>query len=846
MGKYGKKQIALKYEVEEKAKPRDDFAHSIKPLKELLDSVRHLEGFPVGEDEDILALSDPPYYTACPNPYINDFIQRFGKPYDPQQDDYHCTPFVGDVSEGKNDPIYNAHSYHTKVPHKAIKKFIKHYTKEGDIVFDGFCGSGMTGVAAQLLNRRALLVDLCPAATFIAYNYNNSVDAEEFEQEATRILEEVEEECGWMYETLHTDGETKGRINYTVWSDVFICPYCQNEYVFWQAAVDQKRGKVLAEYKCPECKAKITKRECERAEITFFDQAIGQEVRQAKQVPVMINYSVGKKRFEKEPDQFDLDLIQKIEDSTIPYWFPTNALPEGHNTKQPKRSHGVTHVHHFYTKRNLWVLSRLFDRHGESFFSAGIKFVFQSSILRSTKTNRFRFKGTGGLSGTLYIPSLIFERNVLSLVGNKLRDVVKMMETLNHSNFNAMIGTQSNSTPSAKESCNYVDYIFTDPPFGSNLMYSELNFLWEAWLKVFTNNQKEAIVNSTQNKGLDEYKALMTACFKEMYRILKPNRWITVVFHNSKASVWNAIQDAITKAGFVIAQVTVMDKKQGSFKQVTSAGAVKNDLIINAYKPKQEFSDRFLKNAGQGMEQDFIAEHLSRLPAEPNVERTEQMLYSKLLAQYVQRGYIVRYSARQFHRLLDEYFKEVDGYWFTREQLPQYEEWKMASGLESIEEIKTGQRVFVTDEKTALTWLYQFLDKPRSFSDIYTAYHQAVALIEDEIPELRDLLDSNFIYEDKLYRRPHTKDEQEAVEARRERELERAFDVLLAEAQSSSRRLRNVRKEALKHGFTKAYQEQRFADILTVAKKLSRKILEENGEINDFVEIAHIKLGEDS
>ncbi len=840
MGKYGKKQIALKYEVEEKAKPRDDFAHSIKPLKELLDSVRHLDGFPLGEDEDILALSDPPYYTACPNPYINDFIQRFGKPYDPKQDDYHCTPFVGDVSEGKNDPIYNAHSYHTKVPHKAIMKFIEHYTKEGDIVFDGFCGSGMTGVAAQLLNRRALLVDLCPAATFIAYNYNTPVDAEEFEQEATRILEEVEEECGWMYETLHTDGETKGRINYTVWSDVFICPYCQNEYVFWQAAVDQKRGKVLAEYKCPECKAKITKRECERAEITFFDQAIGREVTQAKQVPVMINYSMGKKRFEKEPDQFDLDLIQKIEDSTIPYWFPTNALPEGHNTKQPKRSHGVTHVHHFYTKRNLWILAKLFSKCDTNL----LKLWFNTQLINISKLNRYRPMVSfpyNPLSGTLYIPSQISEANVFTAYHNRIRRLSRAYKKTRPGGF---IGTCSLTKLILNDLS--IDYIFTDPPFGSNLMYSELNFLWEAWLKVFTNNQKEAIVNSTQNKGLDEYKALMTACFKEMYRILKPNRWITVVFHNSKASVWNAIQDAITKAGFVIAQVTVMDKKQGSFKQVTSAGAVKNDLIINAYKPKQEFSDRFLKSAGQGMEQDFIAEHLSRLPAEPNVERTEQMLYSKLLAQYVQRGYIVRYSARQFHRLLDEYFKEVDGYWFTREQLPQYEEWKMASGLESIEEIKTGQRVFVTDEKTALTWLYQFLDKPRSFSDIYTAYHQAVALIEDEIPELRDLLDSNFIYEDKLYRRPHTKDEQEAVEARRERELERAFDVLLAEAQSSSRRLRNVRKEALKHGFTKAYQEQRFADILTVAKKLSRKILEENGEINDFVEIAHIKLGEDS
>ena len=44
---------------------------------------RKIEGFPIGEDEDILALSDPPYYTACPNPFIGDFIKHYGKPYDP-------------------------------------------------------------------------------------------------------------------------------------------------------------------------------------------------------------------------------------------------------------------------------------------------------------------------------------------------------------------------------------------------------------------------------------------------------------------------------------------------------------------------------------------------------------------------------------------------------------------------------------------------------------------------------------------------------------------------------------------------------------------------------------------
>ena len=154
----------------------------ITPLKDLLDSVRNIKGFPKAKDEDILALSAPPHYTACPNPYINDFIQKYGRPYDEEKDTYHRKPYVGDVSEGKNDPVYNAHSYHTKVPYKAIMKYIKHYTDEGDIVFDGFCGTGMTGVAAQMLNRKAILSDLSPVATFIAYNYNTKVDVEKFKR----------------------------------------------------------------------------------------------------------------------------------------------------------------------------------------------------------------------------------------------------------------------------------------------------------------------------------------------------------------------------------------------------------------------------------------------------------------------------------------------------------------------------------------------------------------------------------------------------------------------------------------------------------------------------------------
>jgi hypothetical protein len=161
-----------------------------------IDKVRGIEGFPIAKDEDIIALSDAPFYTACPNPFIADFIRENGTPYDEATDGYHREPFASDVSEGKNDPIYKAHSYHTKAPHKAIMRYILHYTEPGDIVFDGFCGTGMTGVAAQMCAnpdevfrkqietempdvkwgaRKAILNDLSPAAAFIAYNYNTPV-----------------------------------------------------------------------------------------------------------------------------------------------------------------------------------------------------------------------------------------------------------------------------------------------------------------------------------------------------------------------------------------------------------------------------------------------------------------------------------------------------------------------------------------------------------------------------------------------------------------------------------------------------------------------------------------------
>ena len=139
---------------------------------------------------------------------------------------------------------------------------------------------------------------------------------------------------------------------------------------------------------------------------------------------------------------------------------------------------------------------------------------------------------------------------------------------------------------------NSVDYVFTDPPFGENTYYADLNFLVESWHGVLTNAAPEAIVDRFKKKGLPEYQRLMQRCFEEYQRVLKPGRWITVVFHNSRNAVWTAIQEAMLAAGFVVADVRTMDKQQGSYRQVTST-AVKQDLVISAYKPNDGLEERF-------------------------------------------------------------------------------------------------------------------------------------------------------------------------------------------------------------------------------------------------------------
>ena len=543
---------------------------------------------------------------------------------------------------------------------------------------------------------------------FIAYNYNTPIETDEFDTEANRILEEVEEECGWVYSTLHNPNKKEieilskfvkessindlkslirnenknidplmgkpefGRINFILWSDVFVCPECSSEINFWDAAVKSDANeKILDEFPCPDCGVQLTKRNMAHAFTTEFDEASHETVQQLKQVPVLINYSVEKKRFEKTPDAYDLEIIKKIEHHEHQFWYPKDRMVEGDESRRNDPI-GLTHVHHFFTKQNLYALSVLFDKikkvkHNRN--RQALLLVFTAIVPYASKMRRYRSdkKGGGPLSGTLYIASLITPPNVmLSFKRNvKFLKEAYLEGSKIAGNFNGM--TQSSTSFPSIEN-NTIDYIFTDPPFGGNIMYSELNFIWESWLKVWTNNKLEAIENTSQGKGREEYRKLMTTCFKEAYRILKPGRWMTVEFSNTSAGVWNNITTALNDAGFIVANVSMLDKKQNSFEAVTTPTAVKQDLVISAYKPNGGFEERFIKEAAsEDGVWDFIRTHMKYLPIikmhdgelVPIPERDARILFDQMVAYYVRKGYSVPSLKPEFRLGLEQRFRDV-------------------------------------------------------------------------------------------------------------------------------------------------------------------------------------------
>lgn len=560
-----------------------------------------------------------------------------------------------------------------------------------------------------------------------------------------------------------------------------------------------------------------------------------------KKVPVRVNYTLSGKRGEKDVDSYDIDLIRKIGNINLSE-ISTYKLQEGYNTAQPIRSNGITHTHQFYTKRNFIYLNRIYELcKGDIFLQNWVT----STLQRTTKCYKFTLdRKFGILTGTLYIPSLNVELNPINIFNRKIKDF-KSTSYLERGN--SLISVNSATfIPDLKSSS--IDYIFTDPPFGGNIMYSELSLIWESKIKVITNNREEAIINNVQHKTLFEYQTLMNQSFKEYYRVLKPGKWLTIEFSNTSAAVWNSIQNALQGVGFVVVNVAALDKKQGSFKAVTTTTAVKQDLVITCYKPSDSIIEKFDKSEDKAKTaMDFIEELLVHLPVHLSkgesttavIERSPKILFDRLISYYVQKGYAIPMDAQEFQKQLRERFIERDGMFFTASQAIEYERKKeKCSGF-------VPMALFISSEAEGIEWLKRELQNPQTYSDLQPEWMKNMLPPKkgDVLPELMSILEENFIKDEEGNWRNPDPEKAADLEIIRNRRMMKEFNMYLEQAQKpKAKRMKDTRLEVLRYGFKECYKQKNYQAIVTVGDHILESLLQEDEVLLQYYDIASSRV----
>lgn len=862
-----------------------DIEAARKDLASKLDGFRDRPGFPLGDDDAIVGLSLPPFHTACPNPYIADWLAEASSDDTDREDP---GPYVTDITVGKGNAFYKAHSYPTKVPHPAIMRFLLHYTKPGDVVLDGFAGSGSAGVAAQACGqpdpkirqaieeemgnvqwgyRRAVLSDLSPSASFIAAGLNLPVDANEFDKASRDILDRFDVELGWMYRTTHSNGQP-ARIEYTVWSEVFTCPECGSAVVFYDVAYNPTTGRVEEPFRCPGsgCGAELDKGRLEQR-LTTTRTPVGDTTDRIEMRPVRIHYVYNGQRYDKAPDQADLDVLARVARQPLAGPVPSQELPFMHMTHEraPLPKKGFTRVHHFWGDRSLQSLAWLWNEarsHSNPLTRSALLFWVEQAFWGLSFMNRYQPIQQGKLGGSqvnrqmtgvYYVPSLHSECAVrYNLEGSQATRGKRVSLVKTWKNSAARLGQVMLSTGSSTSldvPNDSIDYVFVDPPFGANIYYADLAYLIESWHGVYSRSADEAIQNQSRRvpRSLDEYGELMSQCFAEFYRVLKPGRWMTVEFSNHSNEVWLTVQRALEQAGFMVADTRILDKEQLSYRQVTADSAAKKDLVISCYKPAISSPKEGIVGDGDPETAwSFVREHLSHLPitdgrrgeARPIRERMADRLYDRMIAFHVNRRIPVPVTTIEFYAGLDQRYPIRDGMYFLDFQVESYERHRI-----TIKDLLE-DTLFITGESSAVQWLRQYLKarkRPLPYSEIQPAFLSELGngLADwEELPELRELLEQNFVQDDEgRWYVPNPKKAADLEKLRR-RSLLREFESYL----SGSGKLTKFRSEAVRTGFDDAWDRREFDLIVKIGKRLPSDVLVEDPTLRYFVDNAKLLL----
>lgn len=489
-------------------------------------------------------------------------------------------PLPDEVSVKRSDPAYNAHAYLTKVPVTAIEPFMLALTDPGDVVLDMFGGSGMTGVAAAILGRRAELRDISALGCHIGRNYLNLVDEGDFRAAAENVVATARERRGDVYAARCGSCGSPATLSRTVWTFVYECPGCGGRVNYYNAF--EATGWDRAQMQCDSCLEPFVARRSKR---------IAEE-------PVVDTIACECSSTLRDYTHTEPLYPCSLEGTS----FPDVAIGEDRQMFQASalKKNGLERTSSFFSHRNLAILASLkeaIDVVESVSIRDKLTFAFTAILTRASKRYQWHPKRPlNAANQNYYIAPVFYEWNVFDLFERKVEAAIRsdrhIRERMASTGEPEMerVRYEIGSADSIDLPDESVDYVFTDPPFGSNIFYSDMNLFQEVWLGSRTDHAKEAVVdrsgNGSKRRTVERYERLIAGSLKEGRRVLRSGGWLSIVFSNSSGEMWSLLQHAVAKAGFELSAVTLLNKGQRSVKGLASGfeNVVTMDVVLSMQK----------------------------------------------------------------------------------------------------------------------------------------------------------------------------------------------------------------------------------------------------------------------
>lgn len=577
--------------------------------------------------------------------------------------------YASPLPASRTGALYNAFSYPTKISAESVALFIACHTEPGDHVLDVFGGSGTTGIAALLCERptdrmvsmaaergleprwgarNATVYELSEIGTLLSRVMTAAPEPEAFKAAAARLVNAASALEPTLYDAAGPDGRD-GTVRQIIWSDVVQCPRCGVETTYADTRVRYEPLRFDDTFSCV-CGHTGSPDDWPRVLEDVVDPWTGETNRRRRRMPWKVYGTSSTGNWSRRATDED----GRVEDDALARGLPAGApiVPLHWGDLHRNGYHqGMTHLHHLYTARNFRALAtlwQLIEGEPEELREALKLLVLSYNAAHSTlmtrvvlKKNSKDFVVTGAQSGVMYVSGLPVEKNVFTGIRRKIKTFAAAFELLHGLSGDATIVTGSSADLHLPNES--VDYVFTDPPFGAYIPYSEINQVNELWLGQTTETEDEAIISPSQGKGVDEYQALLTSVFSEVARVMKPDAEATLVFHSSQATVWQALTASLADAGLAVTAASILDKTQASFKQVNGHLAVSGDPLLRVKKRPRVAAVR--QNIQTMSDLAMVERSL------PVTARQQQHRYSELIGMALMSGVPITMDARAVYKI---------------------------------------------------------------------------------------------------------------------------------------------------------------------------------------------------